>query len=135
MAALPKSSGATVRRNVSRGRRLPPAEPFEVPQLPKRSPAWLRSTRDWWSTLWRSPMAAAYLEADVEPLMRLAELVDARAHGKLTATGLLAMTALEDRYGLSPKARRALGWEVETAEPEQEAKPVKVPKLRVVDDA
>ena len=134
MAPLPKRAGTTVRRNVSHGRRLPPALPFKVPPLPKRSPVWLRSTREWWAVLWRSPMSSAYLEADIEPLMRLAELVDARGRNKLSATGLLAMTALEDRYGLSPKARRGLQWEVEQAEPEQAGRPVKVPKLRVVDD-
>jgi hypothetical protein len=44
------------------------------------------------------------------------------------------MTALEDRFGLNPKARRALQWEIAQAEPAQPSRPVEVPKLRVVDD-
>ena len=79
-------------------------------------------------------MAAVYLEADVEPLLRLAELVDARARGELTSTGLLAMTALEDRFGLSPKSRRALQWEVGQAERDAPSGPVETPKLYAVAD-
>lgn len=44
------------------------------------------------------------------------------------------MTALEDRFGLSPKARRTLQWEIGRAEEAQPSAPVAVPKLRVADD-
>jgi len=77
-------------------------------------------------------MASTYLEADLPALVRLAEMVDARARGTLGATETVAMTALEDRFGLSPKARRALQWEISQASaggPEQTAD---APRLRVV---
>lgn len=64
-------------------------------------------------------MAATFLEADVPALLRLAETV--------------AMTALEDRFGLNPKSRRALQWEIGQAEPGATGPVADVPKLRVVD--
>ena len=138
MAPLPKPPEARVRRNAGQPgwRTLPPAEPFRRPPLlPRRQPTWLKSTREWWAVLWRSPMASTYLEADVPALVRLAEMVDARSRGKLSSSETVAMTALEDRFGLSPKARRALQWEITQAEQAgATAKAVKVPKLRVVTD-
>ncbi len=135
MAPTPKSPGQRVRRNIAQGswRTLPPAEPFKrPPPLPERRPAWLKSTRSWWRTLWGSPMATTYLEADLPALTRLAEMVDDRARGKLGATETVAMTALEDRFGLSPKARRALQWEIAQAEHDEPVRPSNVPKLKVV---
>lgn len=79
-------------------------------------------------------MASAWIEADVPALTRLAEMVEERSRGKLGATETVAMTALEDRFGLSPKARRALQWEVAQAEQTGPAEVVNIPKLRAVDD-
>lgn len=137
MPPLPKPPGQRVRQGTTQAhwRTLPAAKPFKRPTLPKRSPAWLDSTKRWWGTLWDSPMASTYLEADVPALIRLAEMVEMRARGELGATETVAMTALEDRFGLNPKARRALQWEI--AQAEQAAKPERgrVPRLRVVGDA
>jgi hypothetical protein len=36
-------------------------------------------TRRWWRTVWASPMAAAWLDADLPALVRLAQLVDLTA--------------------------------------------------------
>jgi hypothetical protein len=80
--------------------------------LPGRKPAWSTSTKAWWRTLWSSPMAPLYLDADRGPLERLAELVEQHARGELSATGLIAMQQLEDRFGLSPLARQRLWWQV-----------------------
>lgn len=136
MAPIPKPPGQRVRQGTAQGhwRTLPAATPFKRPALPKRTPAWLKSTREWWVVLWESPMATTYLEADVPALVRLAEMVDDRARGTLSATETIAMTALEDRFGLSPKARRALQWEIGQAAQSEPGRPVEVPKLRVVDD-
>jgi hypothetical protein len=79
-------------------------------------------------------MAATYLEADLPSLFRLAEMVDRRARGTLGATETVAMTALEDRFGLSPKARRALQWEISQAEQGEPELPADVPRLRVAGD-
>ena len=136
MAPLPKPPGQRIEQGSQASwKQLPPAAPFKAPSLPSRKPAWLKSTRAWWKVLWSSPMATTYLEADLPALIRLAEMVDARARGELGATETVAMTALEDRFGLSPKARRALQWEITQATKTTTPKPASVPKLRVVDDA
>jgi hypothetical protein len=136
MAPLPKPPGHRRRERPTQGRwrTLPPDRPFKrPPPLPTRKPAWLKATRSWWQTIWSSPMASVWIEADVPALIRLAEMVEARARGKLGATETVAMTALEDRFGLSPKARRALQWEVSQAEQAEPARIVNVPKLRAVE--
>src|SRR3989304_598912 len=46
------------------------------PNLPKREQGWHDMTRQWWRDVWRAPMAAEYLKADVHGLYRLAVLVD-----------------------------------------------------------
>lgn len=140
MAPLPKPPEQRVRRNAGQAgwRTLPAAEPFKRPPLlPARKPAWLASTRAWWRVLWSSPMAGAYVEADVSALVRLARLKDDEARGTLPLAGLGALQQLEDRFGLSPKARRALSWEVaQAAAVDAPERPVgSVPKLRAVSDA
>ena len=139
VAPLPKPPEQRVRRNAGQAawRQLPAAEPFRTPPpLPAKRPAWLKSTRSWWAVLWSSPMAAAYLEADVDALVRLARLKDDEARGALAPAALGAMQQLEDRFGLSPKARRVLMWEIEQAGRDASKRPAgNVPKLRAVRDA
>ena len=77
MAPTPKPPGHRRRRNSDQPtwRQLPAeGRAGKPPALPRKRPAWLKSTREWWATLWASPMATAYVEADVEPLVRLARL-------------------------------------------------------------
>jgi hypothetical protein len=139
MAQLPKPPGQRVRRSGSQSnwRVLPPAEPFKPPGLPRRNPAWSKPTREWWRVLWASPMASTYLEADLPGLVRLAEMVEARSRGELGATETVAMTALEDRFGLNPKARRALQWEIAQAagDAADAADVADIPRLYAVADA
>ncbi len=81
-------------------------------------------------------MAGAYVEADVDALVRLARLKDDEARGTLPPAALGAMQQLEDRFGLSPKARRALQWEIQQAGRDASERPAgNVPKLRAVRDA
>jgi hypothetical protein len=124
MPPTPKPPGQRRRRNLSQPqwRQLPArGSDKAAPRLPAKDPNWLKSTRDWWKTIWASPMAAAWLEADVDALFRLARMRDLEAQGKLPATGYPAMQQLEDRFGLSPKARRQLQWEVSQAEQAEQA--------------
>jgi hypothetical protein len=86
----------------------------KTPTLPGSS-RYSKSTRDWWSTVWRSPMAAVWLEADAPALVRLAGLNELLEQGEATAMVLAEIRQLEDRFGLSPMARRRLQWEVEQA--------------------
>ena len=83
-----------------------------TPPLPARRPGWSPSTRAYWRRLWRSPMSAAYLEADLGALYRLAELVEQHARGELAVSGLTAIQSLEDRFGLTPRSRQILQWQV-----------------------
>ena len=88
--------------------------------------------RRWWRTVWTSPMAVVYLPVDRLALERGARLVDALAvepDAKLTAE----LRHLEDRFGLSPLARRRLMWEVDQAS-ERAAAPPRKPRrdLRAV---
>jgi hypothetical protein len=69
----------------------------------------------WWRLVWASPMAAVWLAADVPALERLARLLDKRERGSGPAAELAEIRQLEDRFGLSPLARRRLQWEVDRA--------------------
>lgn len=77
-------------------------------------------------------MATQWQEADVPGLVRLARLVDTvnRTDGQKSWTGsqqsnlLSEIRQLEDRFGLSPKARQSLRWEIAPAEPESEERPL-----------
>jgi hypothetical protein len=91
----------------------------------------------YWETLWSSPMAVTFIDADIQPLTRLAVLVDDRDRSE-SGAGLIEIVEgnyagevevvvgkfagdaeirqLEDRYGVSPKARRALQWEIKAGE-------------------
>jgi hypothetical protein len=65
----------------------------------------------WWADVWRSPMAAEYLDADVHGLYIVADLRDQYWRGK---TELAAEIRLqEQRFGLSSLDRRRLQWEIE----------------------
>jgi len=57
-------------------------------------------------------MATAWLPSDVPTLVRLARIVEADNRGDATASLLAEARQIEDRFGLSPMARRRLQWEV-----------------------
>lgn len=143
MPATPKPPGQRVRRNRDQKQwRGLPAEGRrgKAPTLPAKRPAWLRATREWWTTIWASPMATAWLPADVPVLIRLARMVERELRGEAVVAELAEMRQLEDRFGLSPRARRLLQWEVANAgvkadeEPEPEQRQLApVRRLRAVD--
>ena len=54
-------------------------------------------------------MAGQWIEADMVAIRRALRLVDDAARSKPGSHA--ALTALEDRLGLTPKARRYLQWE------------------------
>lgn len=58
-------------------------------------------------------MATTWIEADVPTLRRLALLVELVSRGEVSATHLSEIRHLEDRFGISPLARRRLEWEIE----------------------
>ena len=145
MPPTPKPSSQRRRRNKDAQPSTLPAAGFSgpIPKLPSKSPAWLKLTKDWWTTIWRSPMATRWEDADVPSLVRLARLVDTvnRSDGQKSWMGsqqanlLSEIRQLEDRYGLSPKSRASLRWEIARTEPETEAPKATVRRLRAVDTA
>jgi len=67
-------------------------------------------------------MATTYVDADVPVLRRLAALID--QFSRAPDNKLLAeIRQLEDRFGLSPMARRKLEWEIEPASAELATQP------------
>jgi hypothetical protein len=75
---------------------------------------------EWWDAVWRSPMAAEYLDTDMKGgLYLLAELHQRRWTSDETKEVIAAAAEIrhqEVRFGLSPIDRRRLQWEVEKAE-------------------
>jgi hypothetical protein len=83
-----------------------------MPGKNRRGP-WTNDAKLAWAEWWASPMARVWLEADKIALRRALRLVDDIAVGRSAEHG--ALTALEDRLGLTPKARRNLQWEIDRA--------------------
>jgi hypothetical protein len=75
---------------------------------------------EWWASVWRSPMASEYLDADLRGgLYLLADLHHARwnADSPSQLVSLAAEIRLQEvRFGLSPIDRSRLRWEVERGE-------------------
>lgn len=75
-------------------------------------------TKAWWATIWNSPIAEEWVDADTPGLVALAQLVEdfwrsdrdhrAKAHAEVR------MASRE--FGLSPFSRRQLQWEVKKVE-------------------
>jgi hypothetical protein len=114
----PKPDGQRRRRNVDahQWRYLQDGpsgiEPPPMPSKGKRGP-WTNDAKSAWLEWWASPMARVWLESDKVALRRALRLVDDISAGRGTEHS--ALTALEDRLGLTPKARRFLQWEIDRA--------------------
>ena len=75
-------------------------------------------TRSWWATIWDSPIAEEWVDADVPGLVALAQLIEdfwrADAEHRAKAHAEVRMASRE--YGLSPFSRRQLQWEIKKVE-------------------
>lgn len=140
----PKAPGARRRRNLDQPQwhALPEdGRKGRPPALPGKKPTWLKSTRAWWVAIWASPMATAWLPSDVPTLVRLARIIELDNRGEANSALLAEARQLEDRFGLSPMARRRLQWEIAKASqedegPQRELGPLAdVRRLRAVDPA
>jgi hypothetical protein len=135
MAPIPKPAATRQRRNRTTTQAVLEAPPAQRVDLPPRDPTYHSMTLRWWATIWDSPMAAEWVDADTPGLIALAKLVDAfwvAAPGD--APKIAAEIRLQQReYGLSPLSRRSLQWEVQRVEREQK-KPVAQPAPRRVKD-
>ena len=134
----PKPSALRQRRNkTSTNASLPSAEEAaanEVPDLFPRDDGmpWHPMVIEWWESVWRSPMASEYLDADMKGgLYLLADLHQARWHAE-SRSGLIEASReirlQEVRFGLSPVDRRRLQWEVARGEEAERKRRSPAPK-------
>jgi hypothetical protein len=116
---IPKPESQRRRRNRPQTRRL--TADRSTTGVPPLDADVLPSTREWWKKVWASPMAQEWLAADSPALVRLALMLDKVERGGSSSRLLAEIRALEDRFGLSPLARRRLQWELDEADAETKA--------------
>jgi hypothetical protein len=97
------------------------AQGNKVPPLPKKPDGWEPQVLEWWESVWKSPMASEYLDADMKGgLYLLADLHQARWTERDDPRVLRALAAeirlQEVRFGLSPIDRSRLRWTIEQGE-------------------
>lgn len=84
-------------------------------------------TKTWWRTIWDSPIADEWVDADVPGLIALAQLIDdfwtAAPADRAKRHAEIRMASRE--YGLSPFSRRQLQWEVKRLEEVRPVAPVR----------
>lgn len=115
-----------VRRNARVGPLLLPREGYqgEIPAWPLPG-RWLKSEKELWQTLWRSPQAAAWAtmgDATIRVLGRYVRYVIMAELGNDKAAA--EARQLEDKLGITPKAMRMLLWAIasdEVSEKREEA--------------
>jgi len=128
---VPKPAGLRQRRNrISTKATLPGLRESarnKVPKLPGRreGEVWHPRVLEWWSVVWKSPMASEYLGPDIKGgLWLLAELYQVRwmaTDGALVAKVAAEIRHQETRFGLTPIDRRRLQWTIEMGETAAEA--------------
>jgi hypothetical protein len=126
MAPIPKPPELRQRRNKVSTRAFlateaEAAEGAQIPPLPEfgKKSKWHPMVVEWWESVWKSPMAAEYLESDKKDLCILARLHQDFWTAKTRKERQSAATEIRQqgvRFGLSPIDRRRLQWEVEKGE-------------------
>lgn len=84
-----------------------------VPKLPAHpeKKKWHPLASAFWTDVWRSPMAAEYVEADIHGIIRMLILTD-RFMREPSVSVSAELRLLSQNYGLSPIDRRRLQWTV-----------------------
>jgi hypothetical protein len=67
-----------------------------------------REAQQWWRTIWRSPMATQWIEADVPALIELAILRDRLREGQISLAAEVRLRS--DLFGLTPAGRQQRRW-------------------------
>lgn len=126
MAPSPKPPGQRVRRNKDQPtwKTLAPA-PAAIPPPPPEH--WSDLRKEWWASIWRSPMAAMWLESDVFNLLDLGETMELP---KKSAEHLGEIRQMRAHYGLTPASRKSLMWNIPSAEAEEESTPEPASNVR-----
>lgn len=87
-------------------------------------------TLAWWDTIWDSPMAAEWLDADVRSMLRIARLDHifwTTEDAELAAKVAGSIDRLSRQFGLDPMSRRTLQWEIRRVEGAKAPTPVDTP--------
>lgn len=139
MPAQRKPEGQRVRRNLQHFDALP-MQGYDgpIPDWPLLEATEIELAR--WERLWRTAQAAQWvrmhIDLTVARYVRLALTVEGDTKSNVaTAQMITAVTQLEDRLGLSPKALQNLSWKIsddEVAEQRQTPAPARR-RLKAVD--
>lgn len=107
MPALPKPADKRARRNAGPEFRSVEITPSAQPPLPDRDRPWSQETRDFWSSLGNTELAAEFTDAEWRVLM-----IAALAHEDIWASGRLTridqFTAIMGKFPFTPRDRQAL---------------------------
>ena len=108
----------------------------QVPVIPNPDRRkWHPLTEAWWKRVWHSPMAAEYLESDIDALGTLALLKDALNKNPDDLKLATEIRLQEARFGFTPVDRARLQWEVAKGdEAERKRKPQPAPKPKAGSD-
>lgn len=134
---MPKPPALRQRRNKSSTRAMligetPRLRAPRLPDLPEGE-EWHPMAREFWKTIWASPVHLEFLRADEPALFRLVALVHAFwTYGKLEVAKEIRL--LEREFGLTPLSRRRLEWTVAQAEEAKDRHEQKRIKRAVVID-
>lgn len=98
-----------------------PSLPGRAPDNTGKEPPWHPMVMEWWESLWKSPMAGEFLDADMRGgLYLLADLYQARWDSRSDPDALRSLASeirlQEVRFGLSPIDRSRLRWTIEQGE-------------------
>ena len=99
-----------------------PATRVDLPEQPPEQP-WHQMTLSWWETIWSSPMAGEWVDADVPGLVALAKMWDSFWTAEVgLAPKIHAEIRMASReFGLTPLSRRGLQWEIKRVEAAERA--------------
>lgn len=145
MPARKKDPSVRARRNKTstRATLAPRDENAQIPELHERPGGWTDLTREWWESVWSSPMAAQWDDSDVHNVLIAAAVYDdmwtaETAKERKDAAAEYRLQRVD--LGLSPYSRRRLEWTTETAEQakdrgrQRRERTVKPPATSLADD-
>ena len=109
----PKHPSQRRRRNAEPAtKKIDATTKIAAPALP---PGMNERAAELWAELWSEPVAAVWESCDHGAVSRLCRFRAAEESGEAGGVMLAQITALEDRLGLSPMARRRLQYEIDKA--------------------
>lgn len=118
----PKEASLVARRNKPASKTLIKQQNRPtVPTLPTGT-RWYPQVREWWKRAWSSPMATQWADADRDAmflaLMLQQQFWDPETSASTRNQTAAQLRAIFDQCGLTPMARKRLGWEIAAPDPE-----------------